>query len=259
MTAITRPTSRETDTHRSPGPLQHIVRVTRLQFVDLWVLGWTPAIIIAAALLFSIAIALIIVHAGGVDPAAMQEGMRYSWAVLSPIWYLIVVGVQAVATTLQFALGIGATRRDYWLGTTLAFTVFSAVFALAFAALRVVELATGGWGTHTVVFDALWYHGLPWWLGAYATFTLSLTALLVGAALTTCYMRWRVTGVLTVGLSLAGALLAAVAVLTWLRAWPALIRWFAGLGVAGIFSLVLAVAALAGAAGYLVVRRATPR
>lgn len=259
MTAITRPVSREADTTRLPSALQHIVRVTRLQFVDPWVLVWTPAIIIGSALLISVVIALILTRLAGLDPEQMRQGMSYSWAVLSPFWYFIAVAVQAVATTLQFALGIGATRRDYWLGTMVAFTAFSVTVAAAFAVLRAVEVATGGWGTGAVVFDALWWAGLPWWLGAYTTFALSLAVLVVGAALTTCYLRWRVIGVVIVGLALAAAVLIALAVVTWLHAWPALIGWFAGAGIAVIFSIVLGIALLAGIAGYLVIRRATPR
>lgn len=259
MTAITHPVRREADAPARHHTWQHIVRVTRLQFVDPWVLIWTPAVIIGAAWLVSIVIALIITRVAGLDPEQMRQGMSYSWAVLSPFWYFAAVGVQAVGTTLQFALGIGSTRRDYWLGTTLAFAVFSAAVAVVFAGLRAVEVVTGGWGTSAVVFDALWYGDLPWWLAAYTTFTLSLAVLVIGAALTTCYLRWRVIGVVTVGLAVVAALLIALAAITWLQAWPALIGWFAGIGVTGVFGIVLGIALLAGIGGYLVIRRATPR
>ena len=42
-------------------------------------------------------------------------------------------------------------------------------------------------------------------------------------------------------------------------AWPRVWEFAAGLGVAGSFTIVLALAALCCAAGYLVIRRATTR
>lgn len=66
-----------------------------------------------------------IVHLAGVDASDMAEGMRYSWAVVSPQWYLVVAGVQAIAFTFSFALGFSSTRRDYWLGLSVTFVMES--------------------------------------------------------------------------------------------------------------------------------------
>ena len=63
------------------------------------------------------------------------EGMRYSWAVLSPQWYLVAVGVQAIGLTFSFALGFGATRRDFWLGTSVMFVLVAVMFAVSIATL----------------------------------------------------------------------------------------------------------------------------
>ncbi len=237
---------------------QRVVRITRLQFVDPWVFVWLPAIITGAALLISIAIAFIVTRIAGVDPEALRVGMRNSWAVLAAFWYFITIAIQAMAATFPFALGVGSTRRDFWLGSMLAFGVFSAITALVFAGLRGLEIVTGGWGTSAAMFDALWYVGTPWWVGAWSTFSLALAFLVIGAATTACYMRWRALGVIIAVLAVVGLLVAAVAVITGLAAWGAVVAWFTRIGVFGIFAVVLGVTALAAIGGFLVIRRATP-
>ena len=94
---------------------QEIWRIVRLHAVTPSVFFGIPWIILGGAWLVMLVIGIIVTGAGA-DPVEMREGMRYSWAVLSPQWYLVAVGVQAIGMTLSFALGFGATRRDFWLG-----------------------------------------------------------------------------------------------------------------------------------------------
>jgi hypothetical protein len=54
-------------------------------------------------------------------------------------------------------------------------------------------------------------------------------------------------------------LLAFIAIVTFTETWPALFEWFGGIGVVGVFTIVLGFAVLCAAGGYLVIRRATPR
>ncbi len=138
----------------------------------------------------------IIAGGAGADTEKMGEGMRYSWAVLSPQWYLVVVGVQAIGLTLSFALGFGATRRDFWLGTSLMFGIVSVLNAVAIATLVQLEKATDGWWLNVAMFDALWYGQNGWLVDFYTTLALQLFVLFIGASVTTVYLRWRMRGML---------------------------------------------------------------
>ncbi|WP_438853687.1 hypothetical protein [Agromyces sp. M3QZ16-3] len=235
-----------------------ILRIVRLHTVNPAIFFGVPWMILGGAWAVTMIIALIIQGAAG--PLDQTEtGFEYSWAVISPQWYLIVVGVQAVSYTFPFALGFGATRRDYWLGTGLMFVHVSLMYAAAIATLLIVERGTNGWGIGAGMFDALWYVGADWGTAFYTTFALQLLVLFIGAGVTTVYMRWRMKGMMTVLFGGVAVILAIIAVLTFSETWETLGAWLASIGVVGVFTLVLATALLWAVAGLLVIRRATPR
>ncbi|WP_173921439.1 hypothetical protein [Agromyces sp. Marseille-P2726] len=237
---------------------QEIWRIVRLHAVTPSVFFGIPWIILGGAWLVMLVIGIIVTGAGA-DPVAMGEGMRYSWAVLSPQWYLIAVGVQAIGMTLSFALGFGATRRDFWLGTSLMFGIVSLLNAIAIATLVQIEKATGGWWVGISMFDALWYGQDGWLVDFYTTLALQLFVLFIGASVTTVYLRWRMRGMLALAAGAIALVLGVVATFTFTESWPAVFDWFMGLGVVGVFTLVLGLAAICAIGGYLVIRRATPR
>ena len=235
-----------------------IWRVVRLHAVTPSVFFGIPWIILGGAWAISIVIGLIITGAGA-DTTKMAAGMRYSWAVLSPQWYLVVVGVQAIGMTLSFALGFGATRRDFWLGTGLMFGIVSFLNAIAIATLVQLEKATGGWWVGISMFDALWYGQNGWLVDFYTTLAMQLLVLFIGASITTVYLRWRMRGMVILAFSAIAVVLAAVAIATFTDSWPAIVTWFAGIGIVGVFTIVLGLALVCAIGGYLVIRRATPR
>lgn len=237
---------------------QEIWRIVRLHAVTPSVFFGIPWIILGGAWLVMLVIGIIVTGAGA-DPVEMREGMRYSWAVLSPQWYLVAVGVQAIGMTLSFALGFGATRRDFWLGTSLMFGIVSLLNAIAIATLVQIEKATVGWWVGISMFDALWYGQNGWLVDFYTTLALQLLVLFIGASLTTVYLRWRMRGMMAVSSAAVVIALGSVAVVTLTGSWPAVVEWFAGIGVVGAFTLVLAFAAVFAVVGYVVIRRATPR
>jgi hypothetical protein len=235
-----------------------ILRIARLHAVNPSIFFGVPWLILISAWAVMMIVGLIITAAGGpVDE--MQEGMRYSWAVLSPQWYLVVVGVQAIGLTFSFALGFGATRRDFWLGTSVMFGIVSLLNAVAIAVLVQIEKATDGWGIGIAMFDSLWYGQQGWLVDFYSTLALQLLVLFVGASVTTVYMRWRMRGMMIVLFSTIAILLAFIAIVTFTENWPNLFEWFGSIGVVGVFSIVLGLAVLCAVGGYLVIRRATPR
>lgn len=237
---------------------QEIWRIVRLHAVTPSVFFGILWIILGGAWLVMLVIGIIVTGAGA-DPVEMREGMRYSWAVLSPQWYLVAVGVQAIGMTLSFALGFGATRRDFWLGTSLMFGIVSLLNAIAIATLVQIEKATVGWWVGISMFDALWYGQNGWLVDFYTTLALQLFVLFIGASATTVYLRWRMRGMLALAAGAITVVLAAVATITFTEGWPTVFEWFNGIGVVGVFTVVLGLAAICAIGGYLVIRRATPR
>ncbi|MFF2272940.1 hypothetical protein ACFVTX_11735 [Agromyces sp. NPDC058136] len=252
-TATTGTAITERSARSRPGD---IWRIIRLQAVNPSMLFGIPWMILGGALVVTILIALILRGAGISDA---EDGFRYSWAVLSPQWYLIAVGVQAVAFTFSFALGFGATRRDYWIGTSAMFLFVSFEMAVAIATLVQVEKATNGWWIGAGMFDTLWYGQQGWWFDFYSTFALQLLVLFIGASITTIYMRWRMRGMITLLAVGIAALLALVAGLTFSDSWGAVFEWVASIGLVGVFTILLVKAVFWAVLGYFVIRRATPR
>ena len=201
-----------------------IWRIVRLHAVNPSIFFLVPAMVLGGAWAITMVIALILLGSG----VPMEStGFEYSWAVLSPQWYLIVVGVQAVSYTFPFALGFGATRRDYWLGTGLMFVLASLLYAVVIATLLVIERATGGWGIGAGMFDALWYVGADWFTAFYTTFALQLLVLFIGAGVTTVFMRWRMKGMLTLAFGGMAVILGIIAVLTFTESWASVGEWLA--------------------------------
>lgn len=238
--------------------LHEVWRIVRLHAVNPSIFFGVPWLIIGGAWAVTMVLAIIIQGAGAPQDE-MAEGFRYSWAVLSPQWYLVVVGVQAIGLTFSFALGFGATRRDFWIGTSLMFVIVSFVNAIAIATLVQLEKATDGWGIGAHMFDALWYGQQGWLVDAYTTFSMQLLVLFIGASTTTVYMRWRIRGMMILSFSSIALVLATIAALTFTESWAGLAGWFESIGVVGVFTVLLIKTLAWAVAGFLVIRRATPR
>jgi len=238
--------------------IREVWRIVRLHTVNPSIFFGVPWMILGGAWAVTMILALIIQSAGG--PAEeVREGFRYSWAVLSPQWYLVVVGVQAIGLTFSFALGFGTTRRDFWLGTSVMFVLVSIEMAAAIATLVQLEIVTNGWGIGAGMFDALWYGRNGWLVDFYTTFALQLLVLFIGASVTTIYMRWRIRGMMILLFSAVALVLVLVAALTFTERWTAVFDWFSSIGIVGIFTVLLVKALVWAVAGYFVIRRATPR
>ncbi|RZS64778.1 hypothetical protein EV187_3166 [Agromyces ramosus] len=255
MTAVLEQPTVRTEPRSRVG---EIWRVVRLHAVTPSVFFGIPWIILGAAWLVMIIIG-IIAGAAGADTVKMGEGMRYSWAVLSPQWYLVAVGVQAIGLTMSFALGFGATRRDFWLGTGLMFGIVSLLNAIAIATLVQLEKLTNGWWLKVSMFDSLWYGQGGWLVDFYTTFALQLFVLFIGASVTTVFLRWRMRGMLVLAFGAIALALGGVAIATLTQSWPAIFTWFGSIGVVGVFTVVLGLALVFAIGGYVVIRRATPR
>ncbi|MFF2372425.1 hypothetical protein [Agromyces sp. NPDC058110] len=243
----------------SRSRFNEIWRIVRLHTVNPSIFFGVPWLILGGAWAITMVLALIVASASGAPADDILTGFRYSWAVLSPQWYLVAVGVQAIAFTFSFALGFGATRRDYWIGTGIMFVVVAVEMAAAIATLVQLEKLTNGWWIGAGMFDALWYGQTTWLNDFYTSFALQMFVLFVGAGVTTIYMRWRMKGMLSLTAAVVVIVLGGLALLTATNSWIGLWSWLGSIGITGVFTIVLGLAVVCAVGGYLVIRRATPR
>lgn len=247
-------------TIEAPSQPRRVWNVVRLHFVNRMIYLGIPWIIVGATWIVSMVIGILIVaNSTGTGRAKAFEGMGNSWAVLSPLWYLVVVGVLAIAQSFPFALGLSVTRRDFYLGTALTFVVIGSGNALAFAVLTEIERATSGWGIGTRMFTALWFGSQPFLVNLLSYLVICLGVFFIGSCIATIYMRWRVVGMLVFWLGLVAALVIVGVVVTLANGWATLFESLVSLGVAGIFGWLAVLVAAAAVFGYLILRRATPK
>ena len=236
-----------------------IWNVVRLHLVNRSVYLGIPWMIIGFAWIVSMIIGLLIGYAAGADSAKALQGTSFSWAVISPQWYLIVVAVQTINLTFPFALGFSVTRKDFYLGTSLLFVMISVFNAIGFSTLAVIEKATHGWGLGVHMFTALWFGDQTWVQNLLVFFVMQLGIFFIGASIATVFMRWRITGMLVFWIALALLILGLVSLATLTRSWGAVGNWFVTQGAVGVFSWLLIPVAISAIFGYLVLRRATPK
>lgn len=218
-----------------------VLDVVRLQLLDRrLVLGTGIAVLVFVA--FGVGITAADVAASG------SFGKGAAFGIVGG-FYGGIAGAQATAITrlLPFAVAMGRTRREFYLGT-LVFVVGEAlVIGLTLFVLLGVERLTGGWGA------GLSFLGTQWAavdnpLGQYLVFTapllLTFPMIMLGAAV---FVRWRRPGLLL------------AAVLAGLAGFATLI----GVGLSTVdtgpavltTSLLLALGAVFAVAAWFVVRR----
>lgn len=244
----------------APSAMRRVLRVARLHVTNPVTVIVTPLLILGAIFAVNWVIWwLIASNASAADAADAREGFQYSGASFFLLVYMMVVAVQAISVTFPFALGYGVTRRDYCLGSSVAFVGLALLFTAVYAVLGALEQATGGWGLGGRMFTAVYFGTGSWVERSFAVFAGLLLFLFVGAAAAAVWVRWRATGLTAFFAALAFLGLGAAVLLTATASWPAFGRLVAALGWTGSYAVSLVVTASAAIAGYLILRRATPR
>jgi hypothetical protein len=245
---------------RPAGSRHRIVNVMRLQMVNRVTYLGITWIITAVALAISIVVALLI--ASSVPEADRQtalQGMGYSWAVLSPLWYLAVVGVQAVSAVFPFALGFSLTRREYALGTLLTYLVISAINATGWTVLTEIERAVNSSGVTFHHFTALWFGevgvGTVW----LSLFSVQVLIFAISSAFAAVYARWRAMGMLVLWAAVALVVLGLIAFAVLTDTAPAIVEWLMGVNITAMFAALLIPSAVAFALGWGALRRSPLR
>jgi hypothetical protein len=243
-------------------PISRITRIVRLNLANPWTTIILPWAIVAAIFALSYVIwALIFANTDPSDYGEIAEGTQWSGGSLWIFFYMLVVAVQAMNLTFPLALGYGVTRRDFYLGTALTFVVLSAMWSVGLTILSVIEDATNGWGVYGTMFTSVYFGGqdVAWWQRALVFFLLMLFMFFLGAFFGAGYVRWKALGLVASLFVLALLLVGAIALITYTDSWPAVGEFLTGTGALGLAAWLLVPTALAGIAGFFVLRRATPR
>lgn len=246
------------------GASRRLANIVRLHLANPFNVLGMPLIILAVIFVANWVIWALVAYgtAGDADAVAnASEGLQWSGASTWIFVYMLVVAVLAMNNTFPLALGFGATRRDFYLGSMIAFALLSAFFTLVYTALTAIESATGGWGVNGTMFGSLYFGtpGTPLAARAFHVFSTFAFFFFVGTAIAAIFVRYRQRGLLAFFAILALALVGGAAALTLTGAWPAVGGLFAALGFTGSYALALGIGLLAALAGWRIMRRATPR
>ncbi len=251
MTAIASPQT------RTISAWSRISRVVKLHFANPRTVVGMPWMILGIIFLMNLAIWWMIVTLTTEGEKA-SEGFQYNGASGFIFVYMLVVAVLAMNQTFSLALGLSATRRDYYLGTALTFGILAVMYTAGFVVLGAIERATNGWGVGGRMFSPV-YFGDTWYAQAFCVFVALLFFLFVGSISGAIYVRYKAFGITLFWCLVALGLIGGAALVTLVGAWGAVGNFFATAGLVGSFAWSLVPTAIAAIAGFFVLRRATPR
>ena len=215
----------------------HLNRRRAIFLVPLWIAAVVGIISVIIALIF---------WRGGSQPGTadwIHSSQSNPGIVYALGGFLTYLGVSSVASTYQFALTLGSTRRAFVVGTLLWQAFIAAYVAVVFLVLCLIEIATHHWFLGFYAFDIyVLGAGNPWRLLA-IVFLGVLSFLAIGAVFAAAWVRFGLRGpqllalglVVVLGLGIAivvpdfGAIVAAFQ-LWWLAITAGVIIALASLG-----------------------------
>lgn len=238
-----------------PGAGHRIWTVSRLHFANRFTMLTLPWMVIGFVFLVNMVIWISIFAATG----ERLTGTEWSGSTAYIFIYFAVAAVQAMSLTFRFALGMSATRRDYYLGTVAAFAIQGLLFTAVCTLLSYVEDWTNGYGMNAHMFSNIYFGTGPLWQRLFATFGAFMVCFALGALAGSVFVRWRANGLYALGaiVVLLGAGFVAVATLT--GSWPAVGQWFLQVRAIGVVAWLLIPATVSAVIGFYVLRKAPAR
>ena len=230
--------------------MNRIMKVARMQLINKATFIGIPLMILISAFLFTVAIWWLVRRSGG-------DGVLYGGGAQAPMWYFLARGIQALTMTFPFSMAMSISRRTFYLGTLMLFSVCALVLSVFYYLMGLVETATGGWGLDGRFFALQWIADNNGFIQIMFYFVLMVLLFMVGFFIATIYMRWRHAGMVVFFTLLGLLILGIIALFTFTSFWDQFWSW-ALTWTAGSVSLWGALAAVLMAAGsYLTLRKAT--
>jgi len=204
LTARSRPEEARTASRIAPVVRLHFARRLNLLLV--------PLFVSAVTLVVSIVVQLAIQRAG-VDPGTAEyaAGARQNpgivWALSG---YLVATGVSSVATSYPLAGALGATRREFALGTAVTHALTAVFVTAVLVGMLGLERITGHWFGGFYVFDVdVLGAGDPLVLAA-AAFLGTWLSLSIGGVFGASWLRFGPRGPLAISVVTVAVLAVAV-------------------------------------------------
>jgi hypothetical protein len=187
--------------------LNRALAVAHMHLVDRVTLFVMPFAICASAFVLNIVLWMFVPVDG-----------RNTGAASSLHFFVLAAAVLAVLRGLPFALGMGASRRAFVLGTSLTGLVLAGAMGTALAILRRIEEVSNGWGRQGHFFDFPWMHQSSWFV-VWVMLMLSIGACFaVGALMASIWARFGMVS-LVIGGPIAVLVFGGLAVLTSVQHW----------------------------------------
>ncbi|GAB3612346.1 hypothetical protein [Humibacter ginsengisoli] len=254
MTAISSPASLA-DAVAVPSKGQRVWNVTRLHFANTFSMIALPWLIIAFVWLVNMVI-WVSIYASTHE---QLTGTQWSGATMYIFVYFGIAAVQAMNLTFRFAMGMSATRRDYYLGTWLAFALQGLLFTAVCTLVSYIENWTNGYGMNAHMFSNVYMGSGPLWERVFTTFGAFMFCFALGALAGSVYVRWRANGLYALGAIVALLVVGFVAITTLTASWPAVGGWFVQVRAVGVVAWLLIPMAVSGLIGFFVLRKAPSR
>jgi hypothetical protein len=241
---------------RNFSGLSRIWNVARLQGTNKWQSVGVPAIAMGVIFLANLVIWWLVTASQqpGNTPTNTYNGASFYLYV-----YMLVVAIQAMSRTFPFALGFSVTRRDYYLGTSLAFLIYSIGYGAALTLLAYIEEWTSGWGMSLTLFRTMFFGADSLALRLFISISAFIVFFVIGIVCGTVYVRWRANGLVTLGVTVALLVIGSVALATLTKSWDRVGEWFVTAGPVGVTAWLLVFSILFAILGFFILRRATPR
>lgn len=231
--------------------MNRTLRVIRMQLVNRQTYIWVPLIVLGGAWLITLAIYFTL-HTAGVDSDFFGGGAQ------APLWYFLVVGVQALTLTFPFSQAMSVTRREFYLGTLLTAILTAVLMSAVFVAGGFLESATGGWGMNGYFFALPWIWDAGWWVAGVLYFAVAMFFFVMGFWSATIYKRFSSMGLTIALLALGLVLVAAMWLIGQLQAWGSVFAWIGQQGPLGLSLWGLLIVAALAASCFPMFRRLVP-
>ncbi|WP_298446572.1 hypothetical protein, partial [Gordonia sp. (in: high G+C Gram-positive bacteria)] len=234
--------------------MNRTTNVVRMQLMNRQTFVGLPLLILFASFAITLAIYGIILFT---VPGPVEHPM-YSGGTQAPLWYFLVVGVQAMNLTFPFSQAMSVTRREFFSGTVLTAAGTSLILAVTFGIGGLIERATDGWGLSGYFFYLpwIWAHGAL--AAALFYFVVAMLAFLLGFLGAVIYKRFGLLWLLLTAIGLVVALVIAAFAISATHSWAGVGHALVHADALYVALIGLGVCAVLAGLGYLTLRRAVP-
>ncbi len=243
----------------APPLRSRVWNAVRLHAANPWPTLITPWLIFAAIFGLTFAIWHLVTRAAGGTQNLDTNAFDFNGGVTWVFFFLMVMAIQTMSLTFRFALGIGMTRRDYYLGTVTYLAILASTYAAGITLLAQVERLTNGWGLDGRFFAPWILADLPAWQLWYVNALAGLLLAMLGVAAGAVWVRWKATGLYVFLGGLAAVIVGTLWLMTVTESWGSLGDYLGSHTPVVAATWTLPATALLAVAGYPVLRRATPR